>query len=63
MKSARSLITAACVCFFIAFSLLGLELTHVVPSSQLYSLAILFAFIVAGFLMMLAFSRKRNEQE
>ncbi len=60
MKSARTLITAGCVCFFLAFSLLGLELTQVVPFSQLYSLAILFAFIMAGFLMMLAFSRRRN---
>lgn len=63
MKSARSRIIAACICFLLAFSLLGLELTRVVPSSQLYSLAILFAFIMAGFLMMLAFSRRRNEQQ
>ncbi len=60
MKSARFLVAAGCVCFFIAFCLLGLELTHVVPFSQLYSLAIIFAFVVAGFLMMLAFSRRRR---
>ena len=62
MKPARSLVAAGCGCFFIAFCLLGLELTHVVPFSQLYSLAILFAFVVAGFLMMLAFSRRRRVQ-
>ncbi len=60
MKSAQSLLAAGCICFCLAFSLLGLELTQVVPFSQLYRLAILFAFVVAGFLMMLAFSRRRN---
>ncbi len=62
MKSARSLVAAGCVCFFIAFCLLGLELMRVVPFSQLYSLAIIFAFVVAGFSMMLAFSRRRRVQ-
>jgi|GEM_PF-1526221 len=62
MKSARSLVAAGCVCFFIAFSLLGLELTHAVPFSQPYSLAIIFSFVVAGFLMRLAFSRRRKER-
>ena len=63
MKSARSLLAAGCICFCLAFSLLGLELTRVVPFSQLSRLAILFAFVVAGFLLMLAFSQRRNRQQ
>ena len=63
MKSARSLLATGCICFILAFSLLGLELARVVPFSQLYSLAIIFTFVVAGFVMMLAFSRMRNSQQ
>ena len=63
MKSVRSLLIIGCICFLLAFSLLGLEQAHLVPFSQLYSLAILFTFVVAGFLMMLAFSRGRNRQQ
>ena len=31
MKAARSLLATGCICFILAFSLLGLELARVVP--------------------------------
>ena len=60
MNKSRYAVTAGCVWFLIAFLMLGLELTHVVPFSKLYSIAITFAFVVAGLLMMIAFSRTRR---
>ncbi len=62
MKPVKSFVVAGCACFLIAFCLLGLEQARIVPFTQLYSLAIVFTFIVAGFLMMLAFSRRRRVQ-